>query len=64
MKALSLTIQKLWPLLKFVQINRQTNAQAKNYMPPIYAGAQKRENNVHWPQKSVEKGTSKLYDEF
>ena len=37
MKALSLTIQKLWPLKKFLWTNKRTNGQAKkNYMPPIY----------------------------
>jgi hypothetical protein len=32
MKAPSLTIQKIWPLLKFLL----TDGQAKNYMPPIF----------------------------
>ena len=38
MKALSLTIQKIWPMymLKFLQTDRQTNRPAKNYMPPMY----------------------------
>ena len=36
MKALTLTNQKMWPMLKFLQTKTQTNGQAKNYMPPIY----------------------------
>ena len=36
MKALSFTIQKLWPWQKFLQINKWTNRQAKNYLAPIY----------------------------
>jgi hypothetical protein len=36
MKALSLTVQKIWPMLKFLQTDRQTDGQAKNYMPPIF----------------------------
>jgi hypothetical protein len=40
MKALSLAIQKIWPMLKFLQrdkqTDRQTDEQAKNYMPPIF----------------------------
>jgi hypothetical protein len=36
MKALSVTIQKIWPMLKFLQTDRQTVAQAKKYMPPIF----------------------------
>ena len=35
MKALSHTIQKLWPIYKFLRTNKQINGQAKNYMPPI-----------------------------
>ena len=36
MKALLLTIQKLWPIQIFLWTNRRTNGRAKNYMPPIY----------------------------
>jgi hypothetical protein len=57
MKSLSLTIQKIWPMLKFLQTetdrqtDRQTDGQAKNYMPPIY-----RYGGIkigRWPVKSV-----------
>jgi UbiD family decarboxylase len=36
MKTLSPVIQKIWPMLKFLQTDRQTGGQAKNYMPPIF----------------------------
>jgi hypothetical protein len=36
MKALSLTIKKIWPMLKVLQTDKQTDGQAKNYMPPIF----------------------------
>jgi hypothetical protein len=51
MNALSLAIQKMWPMLKFLKsgsnfkvkvtrykffADRQTDRQAKNYMPPIF----------------------------
>ena len=41
MKALSLTIQKLWPImLKVFRTNKQTNGQPKNNVPQsIDAGA-------------------------
>jgi hypothetical protein len=34
MKVLPLTIQKIWPMLKFLQKNIQTGQ--KHYMPPIF----------------------------
>jgi hypothetical protein len=36
MKSLLLAIQKTWPMLKFLKTDRQTDGQAKNYMPPIF----------------------------
>jgi hypothetical protein len=35
---IKLTIQKIWPMLKFFcrQTDRQTDGQVKNYMPPIF----------------------------
>ena len=36
MKALIVTNQKIWPMQKFLQTNKQTNGRAKNYMCMIY----------------------------
>ena len=36
MKALTLTNQKVCPMLKFLLTKKETNGRAKNYMPPIY----------------------------
>jgi hypothetical protein len=52
MKAQSFAIQKIWPMLKFLQ----TDGQAKNYMPPIfrYGGIKTPENVVRkWKTISI-----------
>jgi hypothetical protein len=54
MKALSLTTQKIWPMLKFFA-DRQTDGQAKNYMPPIFRyGGIKKKNCRGCPENNMD----------
>ena len=64
MKALLLTIQKLWPSKNFcAQTDRWTNGQAKNYMPPDLSMWGHKKVCQYWCEK-VRKHTDEMTYDF
>jgi hypothetical protein len=66
MKALSLAIQKIWPMLKFSQTDRKTNRRTdqKLYAPDLSIWGHKKKSKAYLPTHSKKHGLATASTEF